>query len=216
MFKDASLQVNNAHQSESGPDGPEAVTVNQIGSSLPEIPPLPMPQGSGKDKSPEDMQYQHLPVRNMVSPSRELPLHHEFQVTQNLNLGPSSNFPVLSFEEAISDSTNEMDLNAEGIQPCGDETRNHYSEFSAHYSTDDNSGPFSSVTTNPGSSDYENLGVNALHYMSRSASHMSQMAEVDEPQYVTGEAWDFSDMSSPGDFYDMRANNGHAGQGWKR
>lgn len=206
MFKDASLQ------SESTPDRPDAVPVDQIGLGLPETPPSPKPQESRREKSREALKYQHLPVRNTGSSNYGFPAHYEFQTEQNLHLDPSSAFPVLSFDEAISDLTNEMDLSVEDIPQSNNATLNQYPQRSTHFRTGDNSEPFAGVTTHPGFSGCEKLVDHALRYANRSQSHMSQMAKAEEPQYVAGEGWNFSDMSSPDDFYDMRANIGHAGQ----
>ena len=128
-------------------------------------------------------------------------------------MGPdsSSNLPVLGFDEIISSSTSEIDMASEGILQSGDAAIPNYTGSSLHPSSQASAGPFPGVTPHIQSGGHEKLGARASSYVSPSQPYMSQVPVIEEPVYVTEETWDFNDMDTQNDLYDLMMSSGTAG-----
>jgi hypothetical protein len=213
IFKDVTPQSETVDQSDASPIQGDSAPSIEINSQMSATPPLPKPEASSNDKYGESLQYQYLPVRNVVLSNYGLSAQHEFQAKPNPSSHSSSNVPVLSFDEVMSGSINEMDLAQHGIPRSSNTAIPQNTDFTTQYSSLGNSAAFPGVAPQYEFGDHEKLGVHATSYTNRSPPHMSQTPGVEEFGGVTEEAWDFSDMNIPDDLYDTMVDIGHAGQG---
>jgi hypothetical protein len=161
-----------------------------------------MPKIRNEERSAEALQYQYLPIRNMVVSNYGLSAHHEFQTKQNLCPESSVTLPILTFDETVSGSNSEMDMAPDGIP------RPRNVEFSEGSSI----ATSSQAIGTPFPSEYATSDGPTTSYTSRSHSYMSQAPGVDVLGSATEESWDFGDMNIPDDLYDAIMNAGSGDQ----
>jgi hypothetical protein len=210
VFKDVSPRTETVDQCDASPIQGDRAPATDINSGAPATPPLPKPKVSSDEKYGEALQYQYLPVRNVVVSNYGLAAQHEFQAKPNLSSHSSSTLPVLNFDEVLSGSIREMDLTPDGITRTSNTTVPHYTDFTTQYPSQASSAAFPGVAPQYEFGDHENLGVHVASYTSRSPSYMSQTPGVEELGSVTEEVWDFGDMNIPDDLYDTMAGMRHA------
>jgi hypothetical protein len=213
IFKDVSPQTETVDQSDASPTKGDRAPATEINSGMSSTPPLPKPNVSSDESYGEALQYQYLPVRNVVLSNYGLSAQHEFQARPNPCAPSSSTLPILSFDEVISGSISEMDLTPDGIPRSSNTTIPPYTHFAAQYSSQVSSAASPGVASQYEFGDHEKLGVQAASYTSRSPSYMPHTPGVEELGGVTEESWDFGDMNIPDDLYDTMVDMRHAEQG---
>lgn len=198
-------------QSEASGDRAAAAPAKKIDSGVSATSSSPKPQLSRDERSGETMQYQCLPFRKVAASNYGLSAHHEFQAQESLSSDSFSTLPTMNFDEVISGSTSELDLDADGIPRSSNTAMPHYSGFSTHSPSQVGSAPSPGVAPHFESGDYDRLGVHAAGYTSSTQSYMTQMPRSEEVNYVTEEAWDFGNANIPHDLYDTMMNAEHSG-----
>jgi hypothetical protein len=197
VYVDASPRAETVAQSDASPNRAEEPPAMRLDSAQAKSP-LPKPKIHDEERSGGPLQYQYLPVRNMVASNYELSAHHEFQTKQNFSPESSVTLPVLAFDETISGSNSEMDMTPDGIR------KSNNVEFPEGSSVASSSQAIGTLF--PG--EYATSGGPVASYTSRSQSYMSQTPGVDVLGSVTEESWDFDDMNFPDDLYDTIMNTG--------
>lgn len=201
IFKEASPRGETVEQSEASFDGAQAARSSKKDSGAAGTSPLPKQDSSGEETIRQAPRDQYLPVRNVIPSNYGLSTHHEFQAKQSLSSDPSSTLLVPGFDEIISNSTNEMGVTSDGITSSSNAVIGDYMEPWINDPSQVCATPFSGVTPQFESEDYEKLGGPAASYSRSNQSHMSQTPEVEGHGYITEETWDFSDMNVPDNFY---------------
>lgn len=197
VYVDSSLRAETVAQSDASPNRAEEPPTKQLDSARAKSP-LPKPKTHNEERSGEALQYQYLPIRNMVVSNYGLSAHHEFQTKQNLSPESSVTIPVLTFDETVSGSNSEMDMTPDGMRKSSNVDFPEGSSVAPS--------PQAVGTLFPG--EYATSDGPAASYTSRSQSYMSQTPGVDMLSSVTEEAWDFGDMNIPDDLFDTIMNTG--------
>lgn len=192
VYVDSSPRAQTVAQSDASPNRAEEPPTKQLDSERAKSP-LPKPKIRNEEWSGEALQYQYLPIRNMVLSNYGLSAHHEFQTKQNLSPESSVTLPFLTFDETVSGSNSEMDMTPDGIRKSSNVD---FPEGSPAATS-----PQAIGTLFPG--EYATSSGPAA---SRSQSYMSQTPGVDMLSSVTEEAWDFGDMNISDDLYDAIMN----------